>query len=347
MPAIIGNPGQRQPGSSAPASTSSTWPRVSCRPCPTSPARRPTPSAPPRDPAQGEAFVESLINALMQSSEWSHTALLLTYDDSGGWYDHAVHRRGGGRHLGLRVPAILVSPYARAGYVDSSQLDTASIPGLIDRSSSCPAHPAGGRRRQRPDRRSTSISSPSRRTSVRPRAPWPPWSGRRCGTIYVLYLGALLAAILLLLLATFRQRRVPPVPRRPAGGRPVTGAGHAPVGTTPPTPAVPVRDVVSAWRSSGPADCRRRLRRPTRRRRKILSGQGPPPLRGRHDSGGAGTSAPERRAVGRLWPLATAVAVAAAPGRPERSRRRPPGPCRCRWCRPWPASPSPSTGSPG
>ena len=44
----------------------------------------------PQNPAQGEAFVRSLINSLMQSSAWSHTALLLTYDDSGGWYDHAV-----------------------------------------------------------------------------------------------------------------------------------------------------------------------------------------------------------------------------------------------------------------
>ncbi len=107
----------------------------------------------PQDPAQGEAFVRSLINGLMQSNEWSSSALLLTYDDSGGWYDHVAPPTVDGATLGPRVPAILVSPYARAGYVDSSQLDTASIPGLIDSVfKSPPAHPAGGRRRQRPHR---------------------------------------------------------------------------------------------------------------------------------------------------------------------------------------------------
>ncbi len=54
----------------------------------------------PQSPAQGEAFVESLVNALMQSSAWQHTALLLTYDDSGGWYDHAVPPTVGGPDLG-------------------------------------------------------------------------------------------------------------------------------------------------------------------------------------------------------------------------------------------------------
>ena len=50
----------------------------------------------PQDPAQGEAFVRSLVNALMQSSEWSHTALLLTYDDSGRL---VRPRRAAGRRL--------------------------------------------------------------------------------------------------------------------------------------------------------------------------------------------------------------------------------------------------------
>jgi len=86
----------------------------------------------PQNPALGEAFVRTLVNALMQSSAWRHTALLLTYDDSGGWYDHSLPPTIGGTQVGLRVPAILVSPYARAGYVDGTQLDTASIPAMIE-----------------------------------------------------------------------------------------------------------------------------------------------------------------------------------------------------------------------
>ncbi len=66
----------------------------------------------PQSPAQGEAFVESLVNALIQSREWNHTLLLLTYDSAGGWYDNALPPTVSGTQLGLRVPAIVVSPYA-------------------------------------------------------------------------------------------------------------------------------------------------------------------------------------------------------------------------------------------
>ena len=162
----------------------------------------------PQNPAQGEAFVRSLINGLMQSNEWNSTALLLTYDDSGGWYDHAAPPAVDGVTLGPRVPAILVSPYARAGYVDSSQLDTASIPGLIDsvfKLTPLTSQVADGGSvltgldlHQQPIAPDIGPANGTEATLVRPAV----------GTIYVLYLGVLLAAILLLLLATFRQRRV-------------------------------------------------------------------------------------------------------------------------------------------
>ncbi len=162
----------------------------------------------PQDPAQGEAFVRSLINALMQSNEWSSTALLLTYDDSGGWYDHVAPPTVDGATLGPRVPAILVSPYARAGYVDSSQLDTASIPGLIDNVFGLPPLTTqvadggsiltGLNVNQQPISPDIGPANGSTATLVRPAV----------GTIYTLYLGALLVAALLLILATLRQRRV-------------------------------------------------------------------------------------------------------------------------------------------
>ena len=160
----------------------------------------------PQNAANGEAFVESLINALMQSHEWSHSALLLTYDDSGGWYDSVTPPVVNGQQLGLRVPAILVSPYARAGYVDPSLADTSSIPGLIDTVFRLPQlAPAGSPQSglltgldtsQQPISPVIGPSSGSPAAIVRPAV----------GTIYLLYIGALLAAGLLVALA-FRQYR--------------------------------------------------------------------------------------------------------------------------------------------
>ena len=93
----------------------------------------------PLSPALGEFYVRTLVNAVLQSPAWKHTAILITYDDAGGWYDHAVPPVMGGVAQGLRVPAILVSPYARAGAVDHQAFNTASIPGMIDKVFGLPA----------------------------------------------------------------------------------------------------------------------------------------------------------------------------------------------------------------
>ena len=186
----------------------------------------------PQDPGQGEAFVRSLINGLMQSNEWNSTALLLTYDDSGGWYDHVAPPTVDGVTLGPRVPAILVSPYARAGYVDSTQLDTASIPGLIDsvfKLGPLTTQVADGGSiltgldlTQQPIAPDIGPANGTEATLVRPAV----------GTIYVLYLGVLLVAILLLLLATFRQRRMHRS-LATAGGSSGTAGAAGPSGGTP------------------------------------------------------------------------------------------------------------------
>ena len=86
----------------------------------------------PLDPTLGEYFVQSLVNALMQSSAWKDTVLLLTYDSSGGWYDNVAPPVMGGQAQGIRVPMLMVSPFARAGVVDHSDLNTTAIPGMID-----------------------------------------------------------------------------------------------------------------------------------------------------------------------------------------------------------------------
>jgi phospholipase C len=74
----------------------------------------------------GEKAVRSMIQALMQSSAWSSSAFLLSYDDWGGWYDHVAPPQVDANGYGFRVPALLVSPYARRGAIDSTQLDHAS-----------------------------------------------------------------------------------------------------------------------------------------------------------------------------------------------------------------------------
>ncbi len=87
---------------------------------------------PPSSLASGQAFVRSLINSLIASPEWKSSAFLLSYDDWGGWYDHVKPPRVDKYGYGFRVPAILVSPYARRGFVDHTQLDFTSILRFIE-----------------------------------------------------------------------------------------------------------------------------------------------------------------------------------------------------------------------
>lgn len=87
---------------------------------------------PPSNLESGQAFVRGLINALMDSSAWRSSAFLLAYDDWGGWYDHVQPPQVDRFGYGFRVPAILVSPYAREGYIDSTTLDFTSILQFIE-----------------------------------------------------------------------------------------------------------------------------------------------------------------------------------------------------------------------
>jgi phospholipase C len=82
---------------------------------------------PPSNIASGQAFVGTMINALIESREWKSSAFLLAYDDWGGWYDHVKPPQVDRYGYGFRVPAILVSPYAKRGVVDHTTLDFASI----------------------------------------------------------------------------------------------------------------------------------------------------------------------------------------------------------------------------
>jgi phospholipase C len=72
--------------------------------------------------ADGQAYVTTLINAVMRSPCWQSTAIFLSWDDWGGLYDHLVPPGVDVNGYGLRVPGIVISPYAKAGYVDHQQL---------------------------------------------------------------------------------------------------------------------------------------------------------------------------------------------------------------------------------
>ncbi len=70
----------------------------------------------------GQTYVTGLVNAIMQSPDWDSTAIFLSWDDWGGFYDHVVPPVVDQNGLGLRVPGIVISPYARQGYIDHQVL---------------------------------------------------------------------------------------------------------------------------------------------------------------------------------------------------------------------------------
>jgi phospholipase C len=72
--------------------------------------------------AAGQAYVTRLINAVMQSELWETSAIFLTWDDWGGFYDHVSPPWVDGLGYGIRVPGLLISPYARQGYIDHQTL---------------------------------------------------------------------------------------------------------------------------------------------------------------------------------------------------------------------------------
>jgi phospholipase C len=87
---------------------------------------------PPGSVRSGQKFVKALIQSLMRSSVWESSAFLLVYDDWGGWYDHVSPPQVDEFGYGFRVPAILVSSYARRGHIDSTVLDFTSVLKFIE-----------------------------------------------------------------------------------------------------------------------------------------------------------------------------------------------------------------------
>ena len=77
---------------------------------------------PPATITAGQSFVTGVINTIMRSKDWPSTAIFLSWDDWGGFYDHVVPPTVDGQGYGLRVPALVISPYAKRGYIDHQVL---------------------------------------------------------------------------------------------------------------------------------------------------------------------------------------------------------------------------------
>jgi phospholipase C len=77
---------------------------------------------PPGLISAGQSYVTGLINAIMRSPDWNSTAIFLAWDDWGGFYDHVIPPVVDQNGYGLRVPGVLISPYARRGFIDHQTL---------------------------------------------------------------------------------------------------------------------------------------------------------------------------------------------------------------------------------
>jgi phospholipase C len=91
---------------------------------------------PPNAPCTGENFTVNIINKVMQGPHWNETAIILTWDDFGGWYDHVkptVEKLSNGTffNTGFRLPALVISPYAKTQVI-KTVTEQASVPKLVE-----------------------------------------------------------------------------------------------------------------------------------------------------------------------------------------------------------------------
>jgi phospholipase C len=77
---------------------------------------------PPAKVSVGQSYVTRIVDAAMEGPDWKSTAILITWDDWGGFYDHVPPPRADSLGYGIRVPGLLISPYARRGFVDHQTL---------------------------------------------------------------------------------------------------------------------------------------------------------------------------------------------------------------------------------
>jgi hypothetical protein len=184
---------------------------------------------PPGRIAAGATLTRALVTALARSSAWDSSAFLWTYDESGGWFDHVRPPPG----AGFRVPALLVSPYARRGFVDGTPLDTTSIPAFIERNWGLGRHIQA-----RGFRRAFDFSRPPREPII-PAAERAP-AARRSVRLWVIYLGygAALALSVILIAWVGLRRTLAFTALLSACAAPAAAQGPATIQTVPPVPGM-------------------------------------------------------------------------------------------------------------
>ncbi|WP_249582314.1 acid phosphatase [Pseudomonas viridiflava] len=85
------------------------------------------------DVASGDRHIDRVVKVLRNSPQWENMVIVITMDENGGWWDHVAPPKGDRFGPGTRVPALVISPFARKGTVDHTVYDTASILRLITR----------------------------------------------------------------------------------------------------------------------------------------------------------------------------------------------------------------------
>ena len=80
----------------------------------------------------GENMIKSIVTAVQKSKAWASTAILITYDEGGGFFDHHAPTQLDAFGPGIRVPMIIVSPFAKPGHVDTTFSDHSSVLKFIE-----------------------------------------------------------------------------------------------------------------------------------------------------------------------------------------------------------------------
>jgi phospholipase C len=93
------------------------------------------------DVLSGDAHVADLVAHLQKSPQWAHMLVIVTYDENGGIWDHVPPPKGDRWGPGSRIPAIIISPFAKKGFVDHTQYDTTSILRFITKRFDLPVLP--------------------------------------------------------------------------------------------------------------------------------------------------------------------------------------------------------------
>jgi phospholipase C len=161
------------------------------------------------DARLGQRKNKNMIQALMQSTAWDSSAFLITYDDWGGWFDHVPPPQVDEYGYGFRVPTLLISPYARKGHVDHTQLDHTSILKFIEANWNIPAL-AERDAKANNFLSAFDFSSPPRNpvfVSSTREAPQPRVEARRL-VIYVAYGSAMIFAVLILVRANLATKKL-------------------------------------------------------------------------------------------------------------------------------------------